>query len=223
MNMKVMFIWLLLSFYQKSYSQYNPKKFKEGYVIHSEDTAKCKIFTGSSVNKYEQVVFKYSDDKFEEPISYYAGSIITGYGIKTDSTFNHFWAFPMLKKAMFKKKQEVVYGQVEVSGYLKLLEYVEEKYSPGTMKPTGGFYSGSTSAHTSFYLYKTGGDSAYNIVGEKAFILSGIDEEVLINYFSDCNEIVSKIKAKIKVRLSDVIEYVKEYNIWYEETQKKKQ
>src|SRR6187402_1507230 len=123
MNMKVMFVLLLLSFYQKSYSQYNPKKFKEGYVIHGEDTVKCKIFSGSSVNEYEQLVFKYSDNKFEEPISYYAGSIITGYGIKTDSAYKHFRAFPMLKKAMFKKKQEMVFGQVEVSGYLKLLVY----------------------------------------------------------------------------------------------------
>ena len=223
MNIKILFILPLLLFSQKSNSQYNIKKFKDGYVLRGKDTVKCKIFTGTSVNEYEQVVFRYSDNKLEDPISYYAGSIIAGYGIKTDSTFKHFWAFPRLKISMFKKKQEDVYGRVEVGGYLKLLEYVEEKYSPGIMKPGGGFSSGTTSSYTSFYLYKTGDDSAYNIKGEKgAFLLNGIDEDVIINYFSDYPELVSKIKAKPKIKLRDVIEYVKEYNLWYEEKQKEK-
>jgi|SRR6185503_4821556 len=205
-----------------TYSQFNIKKFKEGYIIRGDDTAKCKIFTGSSVNRYEQVVFRYTDSKFEDPINYFAGSIVKGYGIKTDSAYIHFFAFPKSKHSLFKKSQETVYGRVEVGGYLKLLEYTQSTYSPGAMRPGGGFSSGTTSSATSFYLYKTGGDSAYNIRGENATFLSGIDEETIINYFSDYPELVEKMKTKTKIKFKDIIEYVKEYNTWYEDNKNRK-
>ncbi len=95
-------------------------------------------------------------------------------------------------------------------------------YSPGGLRPGGGFSSGTTTSSTSFYLYKIGADSAYNIRGENGIFLSGIDEETIINYFSDYPELVEKMKTKSKIKFKDVIEYVKEYNKWYEENKNRK-
>lgn len=220
MKTRFLLLFVLLTLFLTLNSQYNKKKFKEGYIIRGGDTVRCKIFTGSSVNEYEQVLFKYSDNKFEEPISYFAGSSIKGYGVKADSVFKHFYAFPRPKKGLFKNKQEYVYGLVHAGGYLKLMEYSIESYAPGSMRPGGGFYPGSFHKSTSYYLYKTGTDSAYNIQGDGSF-LSGIDEEFLANYFVDYPALVSKIKKKVK--FNDLLEYVKEYNSWYEEKKKNEQ
>ncbi len=97
MKLRVFFFIALEILFLNVYSQFNIKKFKEGYIIRGEDTVQCKIFKGISVNEYEQVVFRYSDSKFAEPISYYAGSIVSGYGIKIDSVYKHFFAFPKPK------------------------------------------------------------------------------------------------------------------------------
>ena len=209
MNVKLSLVFLGLLLNCNCFSQYNMKKFKEGYVLRNKDTVKCKIFVGASANP-EQVVFKYTDSKFEEPISYFAGSIIKGFGYRKDTVAIDFYAFSRKKPALFSSKNETVYGLILANGFLKLLEHADNKYR-------GGIIGGTIYHVIQYYLYRPDKDSAYEVTFQ-GLLGPGIDENILREYFNEYPELLAKIKKKMK--LEDLIALVKEFNALYEEKKK---
>jgi len=216
MKKRILFFLFLLTFL-KGFSQFSLKKFKDGYALQNRDTVKCKIFSGLSVNPYEQVVIKYKDSKFEDATTYFAASIIRGYGFKEDTVMKEYRAFSRDKKGIINTKKEYIFGFIMAKGYFQLLEHTAEKVSRGGN--AGGIsFPASTRSVTQYYLFRPDNDSVFS-VSSSGFLSSNIDEEMLKEIFKENVELVAGIKKKIKIQ--DLQQYVNEYNAWYEKKKNK--
>src|SRR5688572_24248872 len=188
---RVIFILCLCLFCTCAFSQYKPRHFKEGYIIKNNDTITCKVLPEEFTNPYEEVVYRYTNNKFEESVASGPGSDIKGFGYKKDSVLIEYTVFSKKKSTLFKNKHENVFGLIVEKGRITLIEHNEERYHSSTMNPGGGFGMGSSSIKLRYYLIVPGRDTAVQVFSS-GLLSSGTDEAILKEVIADYPELVSR-------------------------------
>ena len=118
---------MTLSYLEAFTQKKNDKKYKDGYVIRFSDTISCQIYTGYQDNEIgHEVTFKYNDGRI---ISYHPGSVIKGFGYKSDTAMVHYFQIDVPEYSIKEQTNSKAYAEVITDGRLRLYKYTKIKNS----------------------------------------------------------------------------------------------
>jgi len=223
--MKQKLFWLLfLSFpFLNVFSQYKEKFFKEGYVIRQNDTIKCKIYLKSIEELQEKIVYKYKDG--DEPITYYPGSIIKGFGLTIDGKNIQYTTvpYPLNKKGT---KIDLIFAEVVTNGFLKIFKYSfyrENLNMAGTSTNSARVFvptkTKSKKAVVDYFIYRSDIDSSSHLSSYMSDNMVKLNKELVDHFFGDNPDLLKKIE--LDITLVTFVQYVEEYNAWFKKKNKK--
>jgi len=216
-------LFLLSVFFTLSvnlFSQYKEKYFIEGYIIRQDDTIACKIYSKKAEELQEKLIFKYIDS--DEPIVYYPGSIIKGFGLSLNGKYSHYTTVP---RPLNKKgtKTELIFGELITNGFLKLYRHSFTKEQFNTT-PTNSSATTFTTVKTKktiidYFLYRSDIDSSSHLSSYMKDNMIKLNRELINHFFGDNPDLLKKIEHDITLTL--LSQYIEEYNSWYLNKNKK--
>jgi len=205
------------------YSQYKEKYFIEGYIIRQDDTIECKIYCKKAEELQEKIIFKYTDS--DEPIVYFPGSIIRGFGLSLNGKHNHYTTVP---RPLNKKgtKTEFIFGEVITNGFLKLYKYsfTKEQLNMASVNSnsTTAFVPVKTKnkkAKIEYFLYRSDIDSSSHLSSSMNDNMIKLNKELINHFFGDNPDLLKKIEYDVTLAL--LSQYIEEYNSWYNKKNQK--
>ena len=214
-------LFLLSVFFTLSvnlFSQYKEKYFIEGYIIRQDDTIECKIYSKKAEELQEKIIFKYTDS--DEPIVYYPGSIIKGFGLSLKGKHHHYTTVP---RPLNKKgtKTELIFGEVITSGFLKLYKYSFTKESNMSSANLNGTVNTTKLKKViiDYFIYRSDIDSSSHLSSYMDDNMIKLNKELINRFFGDNPDLLKKIENDVTLAL--LSQYIEEYNSWYTKKNKK--
>lgn len=207
---------MTLSYLEAFTQKKNDKKYKDGYVIRFSDTISCQIYTGYQDNEIgHEVTFKYNDGRI---ISYHPGSVIKGFGYKSDTAMVHYFQIDVPEYWIKEQTNSKAYAEVITDGRLRLYKYTKIKNSI-TIYPnilgSGIFVGPKQKKDRSYYIKVDGDDSLYE-VGHKNVIGSEyVEREEIVPFFKGQPQIIANVPQGEFIYINKLKLYLSRYNNWF--------
>jgi hypothetical protein len=222
MKIKLLLSSVLLFQFVTIYSQYKQKFFKDGYIIKQDDTLKCKIYSKNIDELQKKIIYKYEDS--DEPIIYYPGSIIKGFGLTIDGKSSHYITLP---KPLDKKGKntELIFAEVVTNGFLKLFKYSFTKeqldWAGANLNSTSiaiPIKRKSKKRKFDYFIYRSDIDSSSSLSTYMKDNMVKLNKELIDRFFGDNPDLLKKIEYDISIAIFS--QYLDEYNLWYKKNNK---
>jgi hypothetical protein len=216
----VILITLLISCYAVFSQKKNDKKYKDGYIIRFSDTISCRIYTGYQANEigYE-VTFKYSDDRI---ITYNPGSVIKGFGYKTDTGMVHYYQIPIPEYWINEQKNNKAYAEVISAGQLTLYKFTKIKNSsfviPVIAGPVIGFIV-SNKKENNYFLKIGASDSLISIGHQNAIGAEYFERNEILEFVKQRPQVLANTPADKFIYIKELRSIFNNYNSWYKKHQ----
>ncbi len=220
-SLKLIFLSALISgtFYYPAFSQKKKEKqYKEGYIIRFSDTIPCKVFAGFNDEEigYE-VIFHYGDGK---PITYHAGGVVKGFGLKKGNEMVHYYQIPVPEYWINEQRNNKAYAEVVSHGQLTLYTFTKIKNAsfviPIIAGPVVGFIVANKKLNT--YFLKIGNkDSLYTIGHKNAIGPEYFERDEIFALVKDRPQVMANTHPDKFVYIKELKVILDEYNSWYQQ------
>lgn len=198
----------------------NDKKYNDGYIVRFSDTISCRIYTGYQANEigYE-VTFKYNDGRI---ITYHPGSVIKGFGYKSDTGMVHYYQIPVPEYWINEQKNNKAYAEVISIGQLTLYKFTKIKNSsfvfPIVAGPVIGFIA--TNKKINNYFLKIGDrDSLYSIGHKNAIGAEYFERNEILEFVKERPQVLANTPADKFIYIKELTSILNNYNSWYKKHQ----